>query len=290
MSNFNYEKAWFLFAKPAFKTLSKKQKDVLFKVAGLIGGLNQGKDLDIPLTPEITELLESLDCSELAPLARASHAVGHWLPGHVKPLFDNKRGESWKVVNAIDQVLRTRLFDGKTKAYRTEIHDGIFRVSFSNTHCWLWEEVGLATEKNLLEIEGIGLNYDEENFKEHADTIKAAIGDLWNTDKIDSMPSDTDYLNYLILKVGRAVEKEKQSCVDEIETLRQKPKEVQYESDCKIEVLEKGLSTSNLIYYTHTKEWVLGWREPVTQKQSESWRSADLSFDVRMKLADGTAR
>lgn len=288
MSNFNYQKAWFIFAKPAYKNLTKKQTEVHSTVAALIGKLNQGHDLTIPLTEKITNTLEILTCLELAEIARASNCVGHWLPGNVKPLFDNKRGESWKVSNAIDQILRKRLLDG-SKMVRVEILEGIFRVNFSSRDCWLWEEVGLATENNLKVINKIGLKYDQDTFKEHADKIKFTLGDLWNTDNMGLFTNE-DYEEFSKSEIVIAVEKQKQSKIDQIEKLKQQIKDESLECNCKIEALEKGLSIDNLIYYSHTKEWVLGWHELVTQEESEQWRSVDLSFDIKIKLRDGTER
>ena len=79
--DFNYQKAYFTIALPAFKALSYKQRDTHSKLIPLIGELNQGLDLNIPMTPAIEAYLNDLNCQELAEMARASCYVGFSTPG-----------------------------------------------------------------------------------------------------------------------------------------------------------------------------------------------------------------
>lgn len=64
------------------------------------------------------------------------------------------------------------------------------------------------------------------------------------------------------------------------------------ERDGKLWLLDNGLKTDNWIFYSHTGEWCLGWRTPLTQAQSEEWRNAleDFPFPYSIKMVDGTKR
>lgn len=79
MKDFDYEKAYCVQALPAFEGLNKRQKALHSKLILLVGELSQGRDLNIPISTEIEEVIDRaiLNCKELAELSRASYFVGH---------------------------------------------------------------------------------------------------------------------------------------------------------------------------------------------------------------------
>ena len=107
----------------------------------LVKDLGQSKDLNIPLNPKIKAILATISTIDLARLSRASYFIGHWQPSLLPTLWDNSAGESWKISNCIDQELRRLL----VLPHNIQIRQGVFRVTFSNLDCWLWEEFSLAT-------------------------------------------------------------------------------------------------------------------------------------------------
>ena len=90
--------------------------------------------------------------------------------------------------------------------------------------------------------------------------------------------------DYAVEQKKRLV-KEADKC---IEDAKGKAEKIIYEAEEKAKIMRQGYSTENLIYYDHTGKWVLGWREPVTQEESEKFRSLDLDIDVEIKMKDGT--
>ena len=68
--NFNYQKAYFVFAVPAFNSLSDKAKRAHSELIPLVGKLSQGRDLSIPLNDGIRALLAPLSTLEIARLSR----------------------------------------------------------------------------------------------------------------------------------------------------------------------------------------------------------------------------
>jgi hypothetical protein len=194
--DFNYEKAYFLFAKPAFEKLNEKQLNTHSEICALVGELNQDRTLNIPLSPAITEKLAKLTDLELAELALASYYVGHWKPGKTESLFENQKGESWKVTNCIDQVLRSRL----PLKHNQQVHDGKIRITFSSKDCWLWNEVCLATQENLGIINNSNLDFSYSALETSCNILENKINDLWDTDSVNLLQNNEDYDNFLNLK------------------------------------------------------------------------------------------
>lgn len=189
MREFNYKRAYREQALPAFKNLNGKQHEAHALLIPLIKDLQQGKDLNIPLTPDMINILNPLSCQEIAELSRCSYFVGHWHPAKEEKPFDNSKGESWKVANVCDQVLRTRFIAYSNNdsplqplqlPHNIQIHEGKFRVTYSNRNCWIWEEFGLATEKNLEIFKTCALSFREDTLEKHAKTLKALCNDLWS--------------------------------------------------------------------------------------------------------------
>ena len=194
MSNFNYVKAWYIFVKPAFEDLSYNQRNAHSKLIPLVGELNQGGDLNIPLSPAIIAIIEELSIKEIAELSNVSEFAGHWKPQLSEPLFSNIRGESWKISNCCDQILRTKL----KLPNCLKVINGVLRVCILSKGHRLWEEFGMATEKNLSLFKNCNLPFGETTIKESAKVLELTCGDLWQTDKIDELPNNEGYEKYLV--------------------------------------------------------------------------------------------
>lgn len=178
-TSFDYEKVYCIHALPAFDALSDTTKEVFNAICVEVEDLRQqSSNLLIPLADSVQKKLNKLTTTELAKLSRASYAVGHWRPELLPPLFNNKKGQSWKVTNCCDQVLRQRL----TLPPNVEVHKGVFRVTFESRDYWLWEEFALATEENLEEFERLSTYlalYSEDTFHDEVEKLKLQFDDMW---------------------------------------------------------------------------------------------------------------
>jgi len=266
MNDFNYEKAWFVLAKPTFLNLNTAQLNAHSKVRALIGELNQDTGLNIPLTPAIESILDELQTKELAELSNCSMFVGHWQPGKVESLFDNQRGESWKVTNVCDQILRKRLY-GESGKHRTEIHDGKLRVTFSSRECWLWDEFALATKENLQIFKDCGLPFGEDTLQESASKLKAQINDLWGD--VDTFPDNKDYKNFLENKKKWELEKIKIQKRKKILDLVQDIKNAEKELKAFTWLIENNVDYDNCILYNHSDTFSFGWRDLLSTEERE---------------------
>lgn len=56
------------------------------------------------------------------------------------------------------------------------------------------------------------------------------------------------------------------------------------EYEGKMWFLNRELNTGNLIYYSHTKTFCLGWREPLDPKLAEAWRKKTEGFPFNLEL------
>jgi hypothetical protein len=234
--------------------------------------------------------LSKLSCQELAELSRASYFVGHWKPSHTKPLFDNSKGQAWKVSNCCDQVLRKKLGPYPN----IEIHKGILRVTFSSKECWMWEEFGLATEKNLEIYKACNLSFNEVNLQGSADKLKVLCGDLWGD--IDLEQDNEIYLNYQqeckeayviylqeqhAREIERAHNKYRDALLKADKDKTDAAKELEFNLLC----LDKNISLDNLIYYSHRDMFTFGWRSPIEHQEAEKIRAAlsDSKFNYEIK-------
>lgn len=283
--SFNYQKAYFAFAVPAFNSLSTEAKRAHSELIPLVGELAQGQNLSIPLSPVIRELLAPLSTLEIAQLSRASYFVGHWKPGHTEPLFSNTKGESWKISNCCDQILRARL----APPHSIQIHEGKLRVTFSNKNCWLWEEFGLATEQNLAIFKNCKLPFGELSLDKSANKLKKIINDLWDHD----IPEDNeDYRSYLREYNERENAKLRQKVANLVPDVMEKAQKAVEEAQTKTEAFTWLLDRfyrdlDNVIYYTHTGRFCFGWRVPIKGNQEEYNKLCELleefPFDYDIK-------
>jgi hypothetical protein len=284
MSEFNYEKAYCVQALPAFEALNKKQKEAHAKLLPIIGELNQGRDLNIPFNVDfkgdkITTILDGLTCQELAEMSRASYFTGHWKPGLLKSPFDNSKGESWKVANVCDQILRSRL----ELPHNILIHEGKFRVTFSNKDCWMWDEFGLATEKNLDLFKNCALSFGENTIEKSAKVLAQVCGDLWPD--VDTMPENETYKKLLELKKADNLKKLEKQHADKLQSIKDDIKASEIELAAFTWLINNHVDIENCIYYNHTGRFCFGWRTPIdSAKVPElSQKLIDFPFEYDIK-------
>jgi len=265
--NFNYQKAYCVQAVPAFNALPAHVKQARAKMLPLVADLAQGKGLAIPLSDEMRAILEPLTNKELAELARASYFVGHWHPSLLPQLYATGKGESWKVSNCIDQVLRARI----ETPHNIQIHEGKFRATFSNKYCWLWDEFGLATEENLEVFKTCGLPFGESTLNKSAKKLAAIIGDLWPD--VDGMEDNELYQEYLHLAKVKQEADLKAQFAKKIKSLEQDKTNAQKEIEFLLDCNKLQVPVDNVIYYKHSDTFCFGWREKLTDKeQADIWR------------------
>jgi hypothetical protein len=287
MKNFNYEKAYFVQALPAFRNFNPKQKETHNKLLPLVKDLTQQRDLNIPVSDEMKNILSGLTCQEIAGLSRASYFVGHWKPGFTKPVFENSVGESWKVANVCDQILRERL---APLPHNILIYEGKFRVTFSNPDCWLWDEFGLATEKNLKIFKTSyklhQLSFGENMLYDSAKKLAEICGDLWGN--VDEAPTNPDYENFLRLKKENDLLKLKKRHTDKLKAIEKDIENSKIELKAFNWFIKNGIKEEyidNCIYYSHTGRFCFGWRNPLTEKEKSELQGllCEFNFDYDFK-------
>jgi len=279
--DFNYQKAYCVLALPAFKELNQKQIKVHTELHGLVKDLNQGRDLNIPASGKMLMTTAILSNTEIAKLSRSSYFVGHWYPNHVEKPFANSKGESWKITNVLDQELRKRLKCPKN----VEIHEGQFRVTYSSTHCWMWEEFGLATQKNLalfIEFKHNNSFKVEETFKKDAERLKKICGDTWPD--VDDLVSNKVYDEFVegkkIRKLESLAERKNKALYD----LRVKEFESEIEYDAFYWLTLRDININNCIYYGHTNTFCFGWRNELTNEEKKGLTEKLVEFKYNWKF------
>jgi hypothetical protein len=267
MSNFNYEKAYCTQALPAFENLNKLQKGTFYGLLPVVKDLQQQKDLNIPLLPEIREFFKLLSCQEIAELSRASYFIGHWKPSLMPELFNNSAGQSWKISNVCDQVLRSRFTADKNNfPYNLQIHEGKFSVTFSNKNCWICNEFGLATEKNLEIFKNCKLPFGELTLDASAKKLTKLCGDLWSD--VDSIPGNEIYDKLLLLKKEKARQDLKQRHADKLASIEKNIENSKIELAADQWLIEHDVDIDNVIYYDHTGRFCFGWRNKINAAES----------------------
>ncbi|MCK5504231.1 MAG: hypothetical protein KAJ10_03670 [Thermodesulfovibrionia bacterium] len=234
----------------------------------------------IPLDDKIRIIFDKLTTKEIAELSRASYFVGHWHPSLLPRLFDTTKGESWKVTNCADQILRERL----EAPHNIEIHDGKLRVTFSSRHCWLWEEFGLATESNLEIFKTCKLPFGESTLNKSADKLKNTASDLWPSP--DSIIDNDLYREFLELQKTKVKADIKKRFADKIAALEQSKKNAQKEIEFLLACNGHGLPVDNVIHYNHTDTFCFGWRDKLTIKEAQSIKEGlgDMVKDYKIEF------
>ena len=237
METFNYEKAWFCHCVKEWKALPKTTKAVHSLIAEQVQDLGQGRDLNIPLNSVIIVLTTPFPTIELAQLSRLSYFAGHWQPRNTEAIFNSKIGESWKIANVLDQILRKRLPLG----HRLQIHQGVLRVTFSNRNNWFWEEFGLATQENIDQFNTCGLPFGRDTLDESAQQLKTKIGDLWGD------PEDSPvYTAFLEDKKALVIEDLKIKLVRNQEKLKGDIKSLELELEVQEKLITLGVDSDTI--------------------------------------------
>jgi len=264
---FNYEKGFFTLAKPVIDNLTSQEKKDIARLAALVTDRHQKRDLNIS-TEGTKEIFADYTCQRLAELSRACYFVTHWKPGGVQPVGVLGGCPGWKIANVLDQILRERL----SVPRKIEIHEGVFRVTFSNRDCWLWDEFGLATEQNLETFKTCGLPFGEETISESARKLAKMIGDIWPYP--DDMPDNKEYLDYLKIKREKALQAQLNNAKKQLKDIDKKIAHLKKEHYARRVFLEETAlplrHLSNLIHYTHKDEFTFGWDKPLTIQEKEN--------------------
>lgn len=261
---FDYQKAYCVQAVPAFQSLPEHVRGALGALAPLVADLAQNKAFNIPLSPEIEAIFAPISIQEIAEVSRAIYFLGHWHPSLLPRLFPAAKGETWKISNCADQILRARLAPLPSNI---QIHEGKFRVTFSNLDCWLWREFGLATEENLETFKTCGLPFNETTIDDSARALAEQIDDLWPS--VDTMPENDLYRQWQQLNRARIDVEIKANFEREIKSLEQAKVNAQTKIDFLRECNGRGVSIDNVIYYPHTGAFCFGWRTLLSQAEKE---------------------
>jgi hypothetical protein len=277
MKNFDYEKAFFVQALPAFNSLKQAQKNAHRSLLPLVKDLQQQQvSLNIPVSDEMKTIFNLLSCQDIAELSRASYFVGHWKPGVVAPIFTNTAGESWKISNVCDQLLRERL---SPLPHNIQIHEGKLRVTSSSQDCWMWVEFGLATEKNLDIFRNCALPFGEMTLEGSAKTLAAMCGDLWGD--VDDMQGNREYDDFLLLKKDQYFEKLKKRHADKLKSIEKATESSKIELAAFTWLIQNGIREEyieNCIFYSHTGRFCFGWRNPLTEKEKDELKGLLCEF------------
>ncbi len=277
MTNFNYQKAYFVQAKPSFINLNKNQKETFNKLHSLVENL-QHENLNIPLSKEMGYIINMLSTKEIATLSNISYFIGHWKPSNAIELFNNEQGQSWKISNVLDQVLRSKL----DCPHNILIHEGKFRITFSSKRCWLWDEFSLATEKNLETFKNCNLSFNEEDLNKSAKELKDIINDLWNN--VETEKNNKEYLEFLVQKKQFKLEKLKKDHLKRIKEAKDSIKTSKQELNGFVWLLENNIYT-DCIFYNHTKSFCFGWLYNLTEIEKEKLQIelSGFPFDYEFK-------
>lgn len=258
MTDFNYKKAYCVLAVPAYMNLNALQLNAHTSLIPLVDHLNQGRDLNIPLSLEIRDILNPLTCKEIAELSQACYFVGHWRPTLLRAIFP---GTGWKITNICDQILRERL----RAPNNVLIHDGRFRVTFSSPDCWLWEEFGLATERNLEIFNTYNLPFGSMTLHDSAEKLKTLCGDLWPD--VETVPDNDLYREFLELEKVNELKKLKQAQVDRLKRIEKDIENSKIELEAFTWLINNGIDHDNCIYYSHEKCFSFGWRKTLSDTE-----------------------
>jgi hypothetical protein len=158
--DFNYVLAFMELALPYCEELPESIIKLVIKTYVMCKELKQNKNLDMPWpNDDFKNKFDSLSTKDLSQAARIVYFAAHWFSRPVENIGDFAdltylllAGTSWKFANYCDQILRERLDvpkDSDEKLCGILIHEGMVRVYYNTKDCWMWEEVGLATEEKV---------------------------------------------------------------------------------------------------------------------------------------------
>ena len=274
---FNYQKAYFTLALPAFNNLNKRQKQAHKKIMELTKDLTQARDLNIPLNAEMEDILNGLTCLEVAEISNASYFIGNWKPSLTESIFSSEE-TPWKVSNVCDQILRKRLIF----PHNVQIHEGKLRVTFSSKYCWTWEEFGLATQENLDIFKNCNLAFGENSLENSADKLKSICGDLWQD--VEKVPDNKEYLVYKERQKEQKLIKLKEQQQQKLKMIKNDIKNSKIELKAFEWLVKNDINIDNCIFYRHKNIFCFGWRNPLSLGEREVLKNKLEGFEYKYEF------
>lgn len=175
--DFDYKRAWKELAKPVYDSLPDEIHLLVGYVNERSRDLHQDRDLSMPWPKDNGELQKRFAETDLATLSLASRAVyfyGHWAPHGV--INTHSGGTYWKFAHYADQTLRSVLLKQPRDGTFYQIHEGVVRVCYSDSNTWTWEEVGLASDLDLIREEVKTLAFGRSDFYLSAQKLLYRVG------------------------------------------------------------------------------------------------------------------
>lgn len=290
MPEFDYVKAWFMYARPAVEAFNDHQMDAVKYLLPFVGELNQARDLNIPMSQEIRESLEFLTDQELAEMARGLYYYGHWKPGHTKSIFGNSKGELWKIANLCDQILREQI-KGKFKTlYPCQIHEGTLRVTYSDKDNWIWEEFSLATKLNFSAFKRFNRNhpFGLDTLEINALKLKELLGDMWNTnyEYMASYPNSEifEYPEYLKLMKELKHKENEEDKLRKLGEFRKRIEDAETEYLAYKWLIDRDIDCGNMIFYNHKDIFSFGWRKRLSEKEITELKEKLKGFPYKWEI------
>ena len=295
MKQFDYRRAWFELAGPLYDRLPDHVRALLARVAETSVALVQRDDYTMAWPDDAGALraaFAALPSDLLAGSARVVYYVGHWQPSgadaeSARQVPGPSSGATWKYSDYADQVLRDRLgvrARGPGTGAHLEIHEGVLRVCYSARDLWTWAEVAPATE-------------DGRTFAEHAaESVQLAAREAFERGRRRSHRRAAAAIERL--RADRsgfpgewsALMDTERYHVEESEIVRvvpprdieQERRKVDAHTEAKIAalnaersgllwLLDHGCEIENVIYYSHTRRFCVGWRHALTPAAISTW-------------------
>lgn len=160
-TQFDYERAWYELAKPAFRMLPGRLLDLYDRVVHVAADCKQDRYclLEWPEKGTLKAAFEEVPSQELSRAAHVIYFHGHWAPMDV-PKHDVVGGY-WRFSNYADQVLNERLGLSSTQDTGSyfQVREGTLYVCLSNRDGWSSGEIGEATEETLAAAKNFKTDY-----------------------------------------------------------------------------------------------------------------------------------
>ena len=198
MREFNYIEAWFSYPYREIRNIKRHEvndMDKILQIMDIVKNETQDKNLNIPMSDKVIEILDSMDIGKLGYYAYVVYVYGHWQPSGTKLEFDNSKGQTWKFTNVVTQYLRGKL---KYDVDKVQIVDGLIRMTFIAPNHWDWDDIGYANQYNIdrIDLAYNNIDKDHELFKRCVANSKIVV---------DFAPPQTysvtlEYLEYMAEK------------------------------------------------------------------------------------------
>jgi len=202
MKQFNFKKAWYTLALPAYLELPKQAMEFVKYVAETYESVNQDRDLGMPEFDDVLIYLREISDADLSSWAQTIYSAGYWLPSGIQL---TGIGNHWKVSKLLDQELARRVLKTESRPLidsrnRVEVRDGLAlwidngQLNMAYSHTWGFGNVfGIGTPtKALVEelfivladrpVRGRARVEDwEDEMRARANAVKARhVGEVWD--------------------------------------------------------------------------------------------------------------